>query len=65
MDLLDGYRRRISFFGHKTILNLQLNVCNLLNYDDFKVTATLRNGMNYEYVRVTPRQFVFSAALSF
>ena len=64
MDLLVGYRRRVSLFGRKTILNLQLNVCNLLNYDDFKVTATLRNGMNCEYVRATPRQFLFSSALS-
>ena len=64
VDLLVGYRRKLALFGRKTSLNLQLNVRNLLNQDEFEVTATLRNGTDYEYVRVTPRQFVFSAGLS-
>jgi hypothetical protein len=65
VDLLVGYRRRINVFNHSTNLSFQLNVRNVLDEDDLEVTRTLRSGVDFEYARVDPRQFLFSASLEF
>lgn len=65
VDLLVGYRRKLSLFSHNTLLTLQVNIRNLLDEDDLEVTRTNRSDVDYEYVRVSPRRFVFSAGLDF
>lgn len=65
VDLLVGYRRRLNVLNHPTNLNFQVNVRNALDEDDREVTRTLRSGVDFEYARVDPRQFVFSASVEF
>lgn len=64
-DAVIGYRRNFRFIGRNRELDLRMNVRNLFNKDGLEVSRTDQLGVDYEYLRVTPRQFLFTAALNF
>jgi outer membrane receptor for monomeric catechols len=64
-DLALGYRRNVRLAGREREIDFRINVRNLLDKDGLEVSRTDQLGVDYEYLRVTPRQFVFSASLGF
>ncbi len=63
-DLVVGYKHRFSFAGNRNIM-FQLNVRNVFDQHDLEVSRTNHLGVDYEFLRVTPRQFIFSTTLEF
>lgn len=65
VDVLLGYRRKLELGGQRRTVNFQLNVRNLFDYDTWEVARTNHDGVDFQFIRTPPRQFVFSAGLEF
>jgi iron complex outermembrane receptor protein len=63
-DAVVGYKHRFTFLGNRN-LNFQLNVRNLFDQQDLEVSRTNHLGVDYEFLRVPPRQFILTTALEF
>lgn len=64
-DLNFGYRTKATLFGRKTNWTFQLNVNNALDNDDLVPLVIAPGGRYVSYRFPTPREFIFSARMTF
>jgi iron complex outermembrane receptor protein len=63
VDAFLGYRCKV--FGGKAMLNLQLNIANLLDFEDPQITVVAPTGEVRRYQVLAPRSFRLSAKFDF
>ena len=64
-DLKIGYERRLTFRGRTIPWSIQLNVRNLTNQDDYRLTQVFLDGVPRQYRLGTPRQMFVTNTFKF